>query len=197
MRPNPPVIWLASASPRRCELLTQIGIGFRQVVAPVDESKFTASCAFELVTMLAREKARTTFESLAHDGPEYLPVLGADTVVVLDDRALGKPRDRDDAIAMLNGLSGITHEVITAIALHTRNELLVEAVTTRVTFKNMTANEIDQYCDTDEPWDKAGAYAIQGRAAAFVSHLEGSYSAVVGLPLFETVQLLLRGGVRV
>ncbi|MFT5113706.1 MAG: septum formation protein [Parasphingorhabdus sp.] len=190
-------LWLASASPRRRELLEQIGVCFRQILPQIDEEKFTAGSSAELVTMLAIEKAAAARSMLAESELLNHPILAADTMVVRNDEALGKPANRDQAIAMLESLSGKTHQVMTAIAVCGLNEIHTEIIKTRVTFKVMNAEEIVRYCDTDEPFDKAGGYGIQGRAGAFITHIEGSYSAVVGLPLFETHELLHRVGFRI
>ncbi|HZI82822.1 MAG TPA: Maf family protein, partial [Casimicrobiaceae bacterium] len=125
------------------------------------------------------------------------PVLAADTEVVLDGAVLGKPKDAADAVAMLSALSGRTHEVLTAVAVRWEAQLAQAVSSSRVTFRAMPKDEIERYIATGEPFDKAGAYAIQGKAAVFVQHLEGSYSGVMGLPLFETAQILARIGYQV
>ncbi len=190
-------ICLASASPRRRELLSQIGVPHVVRPAHIDETLRAGESASEYVARLAREKALAV---CAQDGT--LPVLGADTAVVLDGTIFGKPSDRDDAVDMLMRLSGRTHEVLTAVALATRNALAERLSVSRVTFRPLTQDECGAYWDTGEPRDKAGAYAIQGRGAVFVERLEGSFSGVMGLPLYETAQLLRgltpdgRGGYR-
>jgi len=128
---------------------------------------------------------------------ESKPVLAADTEVVLEGKVLGKPRDAPDAIAMLAALSGRTHEVVTAVAVRWEAQLAQTVSSSRVTFRVLQNDEIERYIATGEPFDKAGAYAIQGRAAAFIRHLEGSYSGVMGLPLFETAEILTKIGYQV
>ena len=183
-------IILASQSPRRCQLLDQIGIRYRQVNAGIDESVHCAERASEYAARMAREKALAAVEDSA------APVLGADTVVVIDGRILGKPESRSEAVEMLTALSGRVHHVITAVALITTGgKCLQSSNTTLVEFKNLSSEEIYAYCDSDEPMDKAGAYAIQGQAAKFVCRIEGSFSGVMGLPLYETTELLRRAGV--
>ena len=183
-------IWLASASPRRKELLDQVRIPFRQIVPDVDETKFSASSCEELVTMLAQEKALAAKQKLIKEDIDIHPIIAADTLVTLGAEPLGKPRNRNEAVTMLSRLSGRQHSVFTAVVVATSACVYSEVVETRVFFKALSATEIEGYCDSGEPFDKAGAYGIQGQAGAFVTRMEGSYSAVVGLPLFETVNLL-------
>ncbi|WP_126453269.1 Maf family protein [Sulfuriflexus mobilis] len=190
-------IYLASQSPRRRELLGQIGVPFDVISVDVPEQRRPAEVAAQFVERLALAKARAGWQHSAQDRP----VLGADTIVVLDDEVLGKPADRADAEAMLARLSGREHRVMTAVALvgdlagegHEAMRLSIS----RVRFRVITAAERQAYCATGEPDDKAGAYAIQGRAAVFVEHLEGSYSGVMGLPVFETADLLMEFAVPV
>ena len=178
---------LASASPRRRELLAQIGIAFRVVVADVDESVLPGESPADYVVRLAHDKA---LEVLKRDRPG-LPVLGSDTAVVLGREILGKPSDRDEARAMLNRLSGKTHEVYSAVAVAvSENEVHDRLNVTRVTFADLEPEWIESYCDTGDSMDKAGAYGVQGRAAERIKRIEGSFSGVMGLPLFETSQLL-------
>ncbi len=187
-----PVLVLASASPRRKELLRQIGLCFRQEPAEIDEAPRRDERPTDYVARLAREKAQAVARR-----SQGLPVLGADTAVVIDDRILGKPRDAAEAADMLRRLSGRIHEVMTAVAV-TDGRRIAEAVSvSRVHFRELTEAEIAAYWATGEPADKAGAYAIQGRGAVFVKHLEGSHSGVVGLPLYETARLLEAFGIRV
>lgn len=183
-------LMLASASPRRRDLLASIGV--ESLVRPVaiDETPAPDEAPLAYVTRLAREKALAGAAAAAPDQA----VLGADTVVVLGERILGKPRDRADGLAMLAALSGGEHRVITAVAVTGPAGLLEAAVTTRVGMREISPAEAEAYWATGEPADKAGGYAVQGLAAIFVSRLEGSYSAVVGLPLFETADLLRRQG---
>lgn len=184
-------LFLASRSPRRAELLTQIGVAYRCIDLEVDESVLPGEAAAAYVERLARAKARAGLAQLDGAGQ----VLGADTAVVLDGRILGKPVDRDDGLAMLAALSGRSHEVLTGIALAGATGLASRVVCSRVTFRPLQPGEALAYWNTGEPRDKAGGYGIQGLAAVFVSHLEGSYSGVVGLPLCETAQLLRASGV--
>lgn len=178
---------LGSASPRRRELLAQIGIRFRVVVADVDESVLAGETPAEYVVRLARAKA---LEVMRHEG-DALPVMGADTAVILDGAILGKPRDREEARAMLSRLSGNTHEVYSAVALAVSENQVVDRLNiTRVSFAELEPEWIESYCDTGDSMDKAGAYGVQGRAAERINRIEGSFSGVMGLPLYETSQLL-------
>lgn len=181
-------LYLASGSPRRRELLAQIGVPFVTLGAAIDESALPAEPAHGYVERLALEKARAGLASLA-DNTDAV-VLGADTAVVLDGQILGKPQDRSEALAMLAALSGREHQVLTAVALASRSRSAVQVVASRVTFRPLRPGEAEAYWATGEPCDKAGSYGIQGLAAVFVSQLQGSYSAVVGLPLCETAQML-------
>ena len=183
----PPVLYLASASPRRRVLLQQLGLGFRVLQVDIDETPLAGESPQVYVRRLALAKARAGRD--AAECGESHPVLGADTSVVMDGVMLGKPRDRAQGIEMLQRLSGHSHEVLTAVALAGTREA-VRVSTSRVTFRTLDRAECEAYWDTGEPCDKAGGYAIQGRAAAFISRLEGSYSGVVGLPLYETALLL-------
>lgn len=186
-------VYLASGSPRRRELLQQIGVPFRVVGAAVDEAVWSGETPAAYVARLAAAKAGLGWERSrdAIGGP----VLAADTSVVLDAKILGKPVDREDAEAMLRQLSGRTHEVLTAVALRTASGLRSRISRSEVTFRRIAAAEARAYWETGEPCDKAGAYAIQGRAAVFIAELRGSYSGVMGLPLFETAELLCEAGV--
>lgn len=181
-------LYLASGSPRRRELLAQIGVPFVTLNAAIDESALPAEPAHGYVERLALEKARAGLASLA-DNTDAV-VLGADTAVVLDGQILGKPQTRSEALAMLAALSGREHQVLTAVALASRTRSAVQVVTSHVTFRPLRSGEAEAYWATGEPYDKAGSYGIQGLAAVFVSQLQGSYSAVVGLPLCETAQML-------
>jgi septum formation protein len=188
-----PHIYLASASPRRQDLLSQIGVTFTLLHTGVDEAQLPGESADEYVRRLALEKARAGRALLA--GRAGCPVLGADTAVVADGRILGKPRDRNDGIDMLQALSGRSHLVFSAVALAAGREA-VRVSTSAVTFRTLTRAQCVAYWDTGEPLDKAGGYAIQGRAAMFVSRLEGSFSGVMGLPVYETAELLQEFGIR-
>jgi septum formation protein len=186
-------VYLASGSPRRRELLQQIGVSFRVVGMAVDEAVLPDETPSAYVTRLAAAKAVAGWER-SRDAHQ-VPVLAADTAVVLDGQILGKPADGQDAEGMLRQLSGRTHEVLTAVALRTTDGLQSRISRSEVTFRSIAAAEAHAYWETGEPGDKAGAYAIQGRGAIFVADLRGSYSGVMGLPLFETAELLRRAGV--
>jgi septum formation protein len=188
-------IYLASGSPRRRELLQQIGVTFRVTRADLDETVRPGEMPLDYVTRLAATKADAGW--LNSRGLPEAPVLAADTAVILDGQILGKPRDRDDAMRMLGLISGRTHEVLTAVALRTERGIRGKVSRSSVTFRPISADEARRYWDTGEPSDKAGAYAIQGRAAVFIEDIKGSYSGVMGLPLFETAQLLEAAGVPV
>ena len=181
-------LYLASGSPRRRELLTQIGVPFLTQIAPIDENALPGESPIAYVERLALSKAQAGLAALTDTADAV--VLGADTAVVLDGRILGKPTDRADALATLSDLSGRTHEVLTAVALVSRERQVSRVVTSQVTFRALSQAEIEAYWASGEPQDKAGCYGIQGLAAVFVSQLQGSYSAVVGLPLCETAALL-------
>ena len=182
-----PFLYLASASPRRRELLSQLGVEFELVSIFVDETPHQNESPATYVQRLARAKAVAGARQI--DDPNAL-VLGADTSVVVDGQLLGKPNDAAHARAMLASLSNREHEVMSAIALAGRSDKQSLQIS-RVRFRAIEANERDAYVASGEPMDKAGAYAIQGRGAMFVSHLSGSYSGVMGLPLYELAQLLL------
>jgi septum formation protein len=186
-------VYLASGSPRRRELLQQIGVAFRVVGMTVDEAVWPGEAPLGYVARLAAAKAEAGWDR-SRDAHE-VPVLAADTAVVLDGRILGKPADREDAEGMLRQLSGRTHEVLTAIALRTAQGVQSRISRSEVTFRSMGAAEARAYWETGEPSDKAGAYAIQGCGAIFIAELRGSYSGVMGLPLFETAELLQKAGV--
>ena len=188
---KPPLI-LASSSPRRRELLNQIGMAYQVIVADIDESVRPGEDAGDYVCRMAREKA---LEVQRRDGVT-VSVLGADTAVVVNGRILGKPVDREDAFRMLEDLSGRTHEVWSAVALVSPGGGLRERLNiTRVTFSELDRAWIGSYCDSGDPMDKAGAYGVQGIAAQKISHMEGSYSGVMGLPLHETAEILQEAGV--
>ena len=180
-------LYLASQSPRRCELLQQLGVKFKVWPANLPEVAKPGELPSEFVQRLAMEKARHVWQAL--NEAQRKPVLGADTVVCIDNEMLGKPQTKQDGIKMLQQLSGRTHEVMTGVALVSQQHSVCVNVS-EVTFKSLTVAEIERYWATAEPVDKAGGYAIQGFAAAFIVHLVGSYSGVMGLPLYETAQLL-------
>ncbi len=188
-----PRVYLASASPRRRELLRQIGVSYRRVRTEVDETPLPDETPHDYVIRLALLKARTGCAALGRRQPA--PVLGADTAVVVDNAILGKPRDRDEGLAMLALLSGRAHRVLSAVALAIPARDAVEVQESRVRFRALTPAECAAYWDSGEPLGKAGGYAIQGRAAAFITELHGSYSSVMGLPLFETAELLRAFGI--
>jgi septum formation protein len=187
-----PVLILASTSPRRTALLDQIGISHVVCPVAVQEIPYRNEDAQAYVERMAMAKAMQAYM------PQWmhLPVLAADTEVTLDGRILGKPRNYEDACAMLRALSGRSHKVMTAIMLKMDDRHSQALSCTEITFNSLTTKEIEAYCRTEEPYDKAGGYGIQGLAAAFVSSITGSYSGVVGLPLFETAQLLTQAAVR-
>jgi septum formation protein len=187
-----PMLVLASASPRRRELLTQIGVSFEAIVAGIEEVPLPGESPADFVLRMAREKALEVLGTGDHE----IPVLGSDTAVILDDEILGKPNDRAEAMSMLNRLSGRTHEVYSAVAVAVTPGEIHEALNiTRVTFSGLDQDWIEAYCDTGDPMDKAGAYGVQGKAAEKISRIEGSFYGVMGLPLFETAQLLKRAKV--
>jgi nucleoside triphosphate pyrophosphatase len=185
---------LASASARRSQLLAQIGVRHRSHAADIDEMPHPGEKPDDYVQRLAREKAQAVVNSLG--GPPDCPVLAADTTVVLDGRIFGKPSDEADCVAILSALSGRRHEVLTAIALQAEGGFQAAMSTSRVAFRVIAADECRRYWATGEPAGKAGAYAVQGKGAVFVEMLEGSFSGVMGLPLFETAALLDAAGVR-
>jgi septum formation protein len=186
-------VYLASGSPRRRELLAQIGVPFRVLDVKVDETRLPEEAPDTYVLRLAHQKAGAGWR--ARPLGSHSPVLAADTTVVLDGKILAKPDDRSSGEEMLRELSGRTHEVLTAVALATEEGLSSRTSRSEVTFRPISASEARDYCGTGEPCDKAGGYAIQGGAGVFVADLKGSYSGVMGLPLFETAQLLELAGV--
>jgi septum formation protein len=194
---------LASASPRRAELLRGLGVAFDVCNADVDESARVGETPVDYASRLARSKALGGYATnAAHKAAHEInssaidtPALGADTIVTIDGELLGKPADEAAAHAMWQKLSGKAHEVVTAVALVDANRQQVMAVTTRVWFTSMSKADMRAYWHSGEPRDKAGAYGIQGLGGAFVERIEGSYSAVVGLPVHETWQLLRDFGV--
>jgi septum formation protein len=181
-----PTIYLASNSPRRAELLTQIGVSFVRVNANIEECLQEGESAVQYVSRLSIQKAQAGFLN-SH---QNRPVLGADTIVVIGDDILEKPRNQEHAREMMLMLSGKTHQVFTAIALVNHNKEKQILVKTSVSFKVLTEQDINDYWKTGEPLDKAGGYGIQGVGGKFVTHINGSYSAVVGLPLYETDELI-------
>jgi septum formation protein len=187
-------IYLASASPRRRQLLEQLGLRFEVIPAEVDETVALGEAPADYVRRLARDKAEA---GVARLGRASSPVLAADTAVVLDGAILGKPRDREDGLAMLARLSGRSHHVLSAVALVSRGKLELALSESRVVFRSLLPQEAEAYWETGEPRDKAGGYGIQGLGAVFLERLEGSYSGVMGLPLSETADLLRWAGIGV
>ncbi|MHB1142534.1 MAG: Maf family protein [Sulfuricaulis sp.] len=179
------MIYLASASPRRQELLRQLGIEFDVMPSNILEVREAGEAPAQYVTRVARDKARRVAQQVKQRGLPAHPVLGADTEVVLDGEILGKPENATHGMDMLRRLAGRTHEVLSGVCVWHREKEYTSLSTSRVTFRPLTPAEIGQYWKSGEPLGKAGAYAIQGRAAAFITKLEGSYSGVMGLPLFE------------
>ncbi|MBA1427643.1 septum formation inhibitor Maf [Pseudomonas fluorescens] len=186
-------LYLASGSPRRRELLTQIGVPFTVVSAVIDETPLTNETPVAYVERLARSKAAAGFAALGQT--TGICVLGADTAVIVNGKILGKPVDQADALAMLMALAGREHEVLTAIALNDGQRCETRCVSSRVAFRDISVQEATTYWHSGEPRDKAGGYAIQGLGSVFVTGLNGSYSAVVGLPVCETAQLLSQFGI--
>ena len=201
----PTSIYLASRSPRRRELLKQLGVKFDplllRLAAPrgpdVDESQHEGESAAAYVERTAREKASFGVQVLGLRSMSSRPVLAADTVVIVDGEVLGKPTNRAQAADFLRRLSGRAHEVRTSIALAMEGPLLTDTSISSVTFRALNDDEIQRYCATPEPYDKAGGYGIQGLAALFIERIEGSYTGVMGLPLFETGRLLQKAGIKI
>lgn len=185
-----PAIYLGSASPRRQELLRQIGVDFIAVEPNVVEEKLTDETPSEMVERLAILKAENVLQKINQQPPR--PVLSADTIVVIDDKVLGKPKNEEDALLMLSLLSNRTHEVLTAVALIDRHQVAIRLSKSEVTFSTITPEQAKKYWVTGELQDKAGAYAIQGMASIFIKNINGSYSGIMGMPLYETYSLLSR-----
>lgn len=189
----PVSIYLASQSPRRAELLRQLGLDFKMLDVSVDETPYAGEAAEAYVTRLARAKVEAARRRLGR-GPSA-PILAADTAVALDQAIFGKPRDRNEALETLARLSGRSHRVLSAVAVSGADALHTALSVSLVTFRAISAAEAAAYWETGEPKGKAGGYAIQGRGAMFVERLDGSYSSVMGLPLYETAQLLRAVGI--
>lgn len=193
-----PQIYLASQSPRRSDLLKQIGINFEILslradprrLPDVDETPLPAETPADYVQRICQAKARAGWESLLYRKLPQFPVLGADTTVTLDHKIIGKPRDRAEAAATLRLLAGRTHQVLSAVAMCRGERLEMRLSRSEVTFGPLSEARIQHYLLGNEAHDKAGAYGIQGIAGAFVQRLEGSYSGVMGLPLYETTEIL-------
>jgi septum formation protein len=193
-----PRIYLASQSPRRRELLKQIGVNFEMLLLrndprrkiDVDETPEENEVPVDYVQRICRTKATVGWDAQSFRNLPPCPVLAADTTVTLDNKIIGKPRDREDAIAMLRQLSGRKHQVLSAVAVAFGERIETQLSATTVTFSALSEERIHRYILANESHDKAGAYGIQGQAGAFVQHIEGSYSGVMGLPLYETAELL-------
>lgn len=197
-------IWLASKSPRRQELLTQLGVPFDVLQPPVqdttnsdmvDESIRTGESAYDYVSRLSQEKADYAWRYLLSEELALRPVLSADTTVVIDGEILGKPANQAEAKSMMSALSGRTHQVLTGIAIRWHEQSFSAVQVSHVTFCQLDDTRIDAYTSTDEPYDKAGGYGIQGLAGKFISRIDGSYSSIMGLPLYETAELLRKIGI--
>ncbi len=197
-------VYLASQSPRRLELLRQIGVDamvlpLRQQGgrADVDESPINSEKAVDYVVRVARMKAEAGVMAVAGRRLPQMPILAADTAVAVDGMILGKPASAEQAIAWLRGYSGKTHKVYSGVALAWEGQIRVALSTSSVRFRALSEEEIAAYVESREPMDKAGGYGIQGRAAVFIEHMTGSYSGIMGLPLFETATLLGEVGISV
>jgi septum formation protein len=198
-------IYLASKSPRRRELLRQVGVDFELLSLrgeagrniDVSESILDGETALAYVERVARAKGAFGWNVLHVRRMPLRPVLSADTTVTIDGEILGKPEDRNEAAAMLERLSGRTHQVLTSVAVHATDFFEQVTQVSNVRFAKLSPATIKAYCATPEPYDKAGAYGIQGLAALFIEHIEGSHSGIMGLPVFETAQLLKKAGVAV
>lgn len=195
------MIYLASQSPRRRELLKQINISYQTIAVTIDESPLADELPQDYVSRLALEKARAGYLALS---ATTAPVLGADTIIVCDNQIFGKPSSKADAEKMLQTLAGRSHQVMTAVAIVTQtpaqpNKLLEikQLNINTVYFRSLNSAEIAAYIATNEPFDKAGSYAIQGLASIFIERIEGSYSGVMGLPLYETAQILAKVGISI
>ena len=186
--PASPDLYLASRSPRRRELLEQIGLHYQVILPDVPEQPLPGELPSAYVMRLALEKAQAGWQMIVDQAP--LPVLGADTVVVLDDEILEKPRDQADGLQMMERLSGRTHQVMTGMALVSGEQQLSRVSISQVTFRTTTAAERVAYWQSGEPADKAGGYGIQGLAATFIEQIEGSYSGIMGLSLYELSEML-------
>jgi len=195
-------IYLASKSPRRRELLRQVGVDFELLSLRTDaargpdvsEAERPGESPLDYVARVAHEKGAFAWKILALRRMPLRPVLSADTTVTIDGQILGKPANTREAVEMLERLSGRTHEVLTSVAVHGMN--IAEQITqvSTVRFAKLTPEQIRAYCASPEPYDKAGGYGIQGAAAVFIEHIEGSHSGIMGLPLFETANLLRKAG---
>ena len=205
MDASKPQIYLASSSPRRRELLRQIGVDFSLLLLraksprgpDVDETVLTDELPSAYVTRITREKVLAGQKVMQARRLPNKPILAADTTVTIDGHILGKPTSQLEAEKMLKQLSGRTHQVLTAIALAHHEEIWQTTCISDVSFAVLSDESIEQYCATREPYDKAGGYGIQGLAAVFIEHISGSYSSIMGLPLYETAQLLNKAGIKI
>ena len=202
MKPVDKKIYLASKSPRRRELLRQVGVDFELLLLRSDgprgpdvtEAIMPGEAPLDYVARVAREKAAFAADLIQKRRMPQRAVLAADTTVTIDGIILGKPANNAEAVAMLNQLSGRSHQVMTAVAVHYHDLALQVTQVSDVRFGQLSAASIQAYCATQEPYDKAGGYGIQGLASLFVEHIEGSHSGIMGLPLYETAQLLRQAG---
>ena len=202
MQPTPTIIYLASKSPRRRDLLKQIGVQYELLlmreVAPrvdIDEAPLQNETPHAYVERVVQLKNEIALRVMRERKLTPRPLLTADTIVTFDGEILGKPATRDDAVATLKRLSGETHQVLTAVMVSIGDSQQKIITTSFVSFAKLSDEDIKRYVDTGEPMDKAGAYGVQGRAAVFIAKLSGSYSGVVGLPLYETANLLRASGI--
>jgi septum formation protein len=203
MKPAGHKIYLASKSPRRRELLRQIGVEFELLLLrdqsprgpEVSEEVIPGEKPEDYVARVTRAKAEYASNTMGWRRLPARPVLAADTTVVIDGRILGKPSDVGEAVEMLKALSGRTHQVLTSVAIHHNEETWQITQSSEVSFGTLTDEMIRSYCATPEPYDKAGGYAVQGLAATFIKHISGSYSGIMGLPLYETAELLRKAGI--
>lgn len=187
-------VYLASASPRRQALLQQAGIRFQVILPDVEEVVRPGESAEDFVMRVAQDKARAGRVLVTKEGRPSAPVLAADTCIVLDNEIIGKPADREEGIRILTRLAGRSHQVLTAAVLMEEGKCQQALSRSRVVFGLLSEKEIEDYWESGEPVDKAGGYAIQGKAAVFIEHIEGSYTGIVGLPLFEVVNMIKKSG---
>ena len=192
-------IYLASKSPRRRDLLRQIGVDFELLlVSPshvanpdtINENFLPDETPRDYVRRIAREKVNFAWDLMDRRKLLYRPILAADTIVVLNGQVLGKPTNAHEAMEMMQTLSGKTHKVLTSVVIKLRDNIYETLQESEVSFANLSEETIKAYCNTLEPYDKAGGYGIQGLAATFITHISGSYSGIMGLPLYETTQLM-------
>ena len=206
MHPGENMIYLASKSPRRQKLLNQIAVRFTILDVPqqdpvhsdmVNEAVHSGENAYDYVSRIAREKAEYARQFLVTQNMPEHPVLTADTTVVMEGEIIGKPADKNEATEILRRLSGKTHQVLTSVAVRNKEHLFQTVQTSDVTVALLTSRHINAYVDTGEPFDKAGGYGIQGLAGKFITHITGSYSGIMGLPLYETTVLLRKAGISI